>query len=116
MKKKILVIDDEAGFTRLLKVVMKHFEIREENDPAKAIETVKQFKPDLILLDVIMPVVDGPELAARIKADPLLSHIPIVFLTAIFKPGDPQPPDFQFLSKPINPQELERCINKYFPT
>lgn len=119
-KKKILVIDDEAGFTRLLKFVLKHYEIREENDPLKALETAQEFKPDLILLDVIMPGLDGGELAAKIKGDASLQRTPIIFLTAVVSPREAGKTSkviggFPFLAKPVSPEALERCIAEHLP-
>lgn len=107
-KKKILVIDDEPGFTRLLKVVMRHFEIREENNSLQAIEAARAFKPDLILLDIIMPELDGGDVAAKLKEDPDLRHIPVIFLSALAEPGRKD-----ILSKPISPPDLERCIREH---
>src|ERR1700693_186379 len=82
-KPRILVIDDEPGFTRLLKLVLKRYDIREENDSTRAFETARSFHPDLILMDVIMPGLDGGHLAAKWRADAVLKHVPIVFLTAV---------------------------------
>lgn len=117
-KKKLLVIDDEPGFTRLLKLVLRHYEIREENDPLRAQETARSFQPDLILLDVIMPGIDGGNLAAKFQSDVLLKHIPIVFLTAVVSPREAgerskQIGGFAFLAKPVSPQALECCIAEH---
>lgn len=119
MKKiRILVIDDEAGFTRLLKLVLPHYDIREENDPQRAFETARAFRPDLILLDVIMPRVDGGTVAASFRENPLLKHIPIVFLTAVVSHAEAGAYEkniggFPFLSKPVSPEVLERCIEEH---
>ena len=119
-KKKILVIDDESGFTHLLKFVLRRYEIREENNPLRALETAQDFKPDLILLDVIMPDLDGGEVAAKIRGDPLLRQTPIVFLTAVVSPREAgNTPKiiggFPFLAKPVSPEALERCIAEHLP-
>ena len=119
-KTRILVIDDEPGFTRLLKLVLQRYEIREENDALRAYETAQNFRPDLILLDVVMPGIDGGNLAAKIKSDPLLKSIPIVFLTAVVSPKEAgQHPKniggFPFLAKPVSPEVLERCIEEHLP-
>lgn len=117
-KKKILVVDDEAGFTRLLKLVLRHYEICEENNSRHALATARAFQPDLILLDVIMPGIDGGNLAATIKADALLRRIPIVFLTAVVsrKEAGEAPKQiggFPFPAKPVSPEALERCIEEH---
>jgi two-component system, OmpR family, response regulator len=88
MKKKILVIDDEASITRLLKLNLEqtgHYIVLEENDGTKALAAAREFKPDLVVLDVMMPDVDGGDVAASIEADPVLSKTPIIFLTAAVK-------------------------------
>ena len=69
-RKRILVVDDETSITRLLKMNLEligNFEVREENSGAHAIEAAREFKPDLILLDVMMTDMDGGEVAAALK-------------------------------------------------
>lgn len=82
-KRKILMIDDEVGFTRMVKLNLEAsglFEVEVQNDSLKAVEAAKRFNPDLILLDVMMPEIDGSEVARRIRADG--TAVPIIFLTA----------------------------------
>jgi len=82
--KRILIIDDESALTRMIRVnleVTKRYQVREENNASHALATAHEFKPDLILLDVIMPGVDGGELARRIKSDAALKEVPVIFLT-----------------------------------
>lgn len=117
-KKKILVVDDESGFTRLLKLTMSRYDIKEENDARRAIETAKHFKPDLILLDVIMPQMDGGDLALRMRGESSLRNIPIVFVTAIVSPretadGARHIGGFPFLAKPVSSESLTRCIEEH---
>jgi two-component system, OmpR family, response regulator len=116
-KPRILIVDDEPGFTRLVKLVLPRYEIREENESTRAFETARHFRPDLILMDVVMPGIDGGNLAARMKGDALLKHIPIVFLTAVVssKEAGQEPKHiggFPFLAKPVSPDVLERCIEE----
>ncbi len=83
-KKRILLIDDEPGFTRLLKLNLEEtgaYEVRQENMGADGLATAREFNPDLILLDVIMPDMNGGDIALQIEADKLLKNTPIVFLT-----------------------------------
>ena len=87
-KKRILVVDDETSITRLLKMNLEligNYEVREENSGARAIETAREFNPDLILLDVMMPDLDGGDVAAALKQDRALRKTPVVFLTAAVK-------------------------------
>lgn len=120
--KKILIVDDEAGFTRLMKLTLQKtgpYEVTEENDGARAWETARRVKPDLILMDIVMPRVDGGDAAARIRKDPELCRIPIVFLTAIVSKKETVPGGliggFPFLSKPVSLDALIACINENIP-
>lgn len=117
-KKKILVVDDESGFTRLMKIALPRYEIREENDSQRALATAREFRPDLILLDVIMPGLDGGDLAAQFSEDVVLRQIPIVFLTAIVSTGEAgktarQIGGYPFLAKPVRADALEKCIEEH---
>ena len=106
--KRILIVDDESGFTRLLKLTLEKtggFIVQEENEGQKAHATARTFKPDLILLDIVMPKIDGGDVAAIIQRDSDLKHIPIIFLTAIVSNKEAATSDlggFPFLSKPIS--------------
>ncbi len=116
-KKKILLVDDESGFTRLLRLTLPAYDIREENNPLKAVQTAKEFKPDMIFLDVIMPEADGGTIAAQMKEDPSLKHVPIVFLTAIVTTSDTKGGDkiggCEFLAKPVSRDQVADCIVKH---
>ena len=79
-------MDDEAGFTRLLKLTLegtRRYIVKEENDGSQALWTARQFRPDLILLDIMMPKVDGGDVARQVSTDPILKTVKIIFLTAI---------------------------------
>lgn len=83
--KRIMIIDDEIGFTRLLRLSLEatlKYTVCEENSATRALETARSFQPDLILVDVIMPEMDGGDVVAQIHADPALAKVPIIFLTA----------------------------------
>jgi CheY-like chemotaxis protein len=84
-KKKILLVDDEKSFTSLLKLNLEdtgNYDVRVENWAEDAYPAAREFKPDLVLLDIIMPRMPGGDVAAQIDADPALKGTPIVFLTA----------------------------------
>ena len=118
MKKRILVVDDNAGDTQLLKRFLEEtdeFEVREENDPKSALSTAEQFEPHLILLDVLMPEMDGGELASSFKTHPKFKSVPIVFLTAKLTREQVahcagRIGGYPFLAKPIVLPEVAECL------
>ena len=71
-KQRILVVDDEPSITRLLKLNLEQtgrYEVRVENLGARAYEAAQEFMPDLVLLDIMMPDMDGSDVAASLKED-----------------------------------------------
>jgi two-component system, OmpR family, response regulator len=85
-KRRILIVDDDANSTHLVKILLERsgpYLVLEENDPTKADQTAHNFKPDVILLDIVMPKIDGGELATQIQADRELHDTPIIFVTAL---------------------------------
>lgn len=115
-KKRILLIDDEASFTRMLKLNLEKtggYEVREENRGTRGLAAAREFQPDLILLDVIMPDVDGGDVAAQIKTDQNLKNTPIVFLTAVVtKKEEGMVGGHPFIAKPVDAEEVVECIEK----
>lgn len=112
-------MDDEPAYTRLVKLNLSDYDVREVNDPMSVLAAAREFQPDLLLLDVIMPGTDGGELAAKIRADPSLSRMPVVFLTAIVSPQEaltrPTLGGFPFLAKPVTAETLKQCISMHLP-
>jgi len=84
MKKKILVVEDEESLLRLESILLssKGYNVIGVKDGKAALESVATEKPDLVILDIMLPEMDGIEVCRRIKADPLTSSIPLVMLTA----------------------------------
>ena len=84
-KRRILIIDDDRK-SNLVKILLEKtgsYLVLEENDATKAHQSAQNFRPDVILLDIMMPKTDGGEVAAQIEADPELQRTPIIFLTAL---------------------------------
>jgi len=81
---RILVVDDEPHILKLVSfsLTAKGFEVIEATDGLSAIEVAQTEQPDLILLDVMMPALDGYEACRRLKANPATAHIPVVMLSA----------------------------------
>lgn len=120
-KRRVFIVDDESGFTRLLKLTLEksgRFTVLEENDGTKAWLAARDFEPDIIFLDVVMPKIDGGDVAQKIRSDPLLRHVPIVFLTAIVseKEGGHLIGGFPFISKPVSLDALIACIEQQLGT
>jgi len=119
--KRILVVDDEPGVTRNLKLNLESgggYEVLGENDATNALSAARTFRPDLILLDVMMPGMDGGDVAARLRADPLLSDTPILFLTAIVSNQETDGHEKvsgaeTFLAKPVDIGELKKTVEKH---
>jgi len=120
-KKRILLVDDEKSLTTLLKLNLEetgNYEVRAENWPEDAIQAVREFKPDLILLDIIMPRMPGGNIAALIDEDPELKGTPIVFLTAAVRrhqveDNDGIICDHPCLAKPASIDEVIAMIEKH---
>jgi len=116
------LIDDEVSFTRLLKLILEqtsNYEVRVENGPDNALRTAREFLPDLVLLDVIMPRMIGNDVAKRLRADAQLMKIPIVFLSAVFSRNAVDDRnrtlDFPSITKPVSPEELIEGIERHLP-
>jgi DNA-binding response OmpR family regulator len=119
-KKRILIVDDEVSFARMVKLNLEKsglFEVRAENKATYALAAAREFKPDLILLDVIMPSMDGGDVSNQFKHDRQLRDVPVIFLTATVsrrETGDAglnSGGDF-FLAKPISVEALIQRINE----
>ena len=121
-KRRILIVDDDANSTHLVKILLERsgpYLVLEENDAANADQTAHNFKPDVILLDIIMPKMDGGELATQIEADRELHDTPIIFLTALVTHTEAnsglQMQGHPLVAKPISIPELINAIEKHLP-
>ena len=115
-KKKILLIDDEESITRTLKLFLDRrggYEVKTENRGSHAVQAARDFRPDLIVLDIVMPDADGGAIAQDLGEDPELKSVPIVFLSALINEneiggqgvviGDG---GHTYLAKPVEPDAL----------
>ena len=84
MEKKILVVDDDSDITELVKLVLEteNFSVETVLDSSIAVDTAKEFLPNLILLDITMPGLDGWEVFKRLRKDKILKKIPIAIFSA----------------------------------
>jgi CheY-like chemotaxis protein len=86
IKKRILIVDDEDSFVKLVKLNLEYtgeYEVLGETKGARALAAAREFRPDFILLDIVMPDMDGGEIAQQLKDDKELKDIPVGFLTAL---------------------------------
>ena len=110
---RILVVDDEEGIRVLCRVNLElaGHEVIEAGDGASALEVARQQHPDLIFLDVMMPIMDGWEVLRMLKEDPSTAEIPVIMLTARTSEADQirawGEGVMQYLAKPFDPQALE---------
>lgn len=112
VKGKILVIDDEPSLCNLMKVILEEtgFQVTTVLNPLKALELVTSIKPDLVILDVVMPEMNGWEVCSKLKNTPGISHIPVMFLTVSADSSDVEKGfgsgGDSYMCKPFRPQEL----------
>ena len=120
-KKRILVVDDEPSITRLLKLNLEQtgdYEVATENISKAALAAAEEFQPDLLLLDVVMPGLDGGSLASQLQTSLKLKGVPIVFLTAAVTREEVRARHgwvggLSFLAKPVNLREVLACLKAH---
>lgn len=116
-KRRILVVeDDEAIGKMLVKVLGTRYAVEHAVDGPHAVALASKNPPDLIMLDVMMPGLDGFATAKQLKTLPSLRHVPIIFLTAKAQPGDVikgiQAGARHYLTKPFKVDELLTKVKK----
>ena len=116
MKKKILIVDDDPAIINLLQMSIKEtYDVILAYNGKEALEKVNDHSPDLVLMDIMMPVMDGLEAMAKIKENPTTSTIPVILLTAKVQPKDVlegynKGADY-YITKPFTSKELMNGIN-----
>ena len=121
MKRRIFLVDDDRAFTKLVKMNLEatgNYEVREDNLATTALRVAREFRPDLILLDIVMPGMDGGDVRAMLEGDPGLKDVPTVFLTALVNRSEVHChrghfADGDFLAKPVSVGELMDCIETH---
>ena len=120
-KAKILVVDDDAISLELMEAMLvpNGYEIITANDGSKAVAIIIEKKPDLILLDIMMPGLDGYSTLAKIKENKTISKIPVVMLTAmgyqLNKELALQIGAVGYITKPVDLAELLKTISRLLP-
>ena len=120
MKKKVLLVDDEKSFTNLLKLNLEQtgrYEVRVVNWSEDALPAAREFRPHIMLLDIIMPRLPGGNVVAQFEADADLKNLPIVFLTAAIQRSTVESHDGIIcdrpcLAKPATVEEIVAMIEQ----
>lgn len=116
MKKSVLVVDDNPTNIDIIKEVLKEeYSIKEATDGMTALQIADRIIPDIILLDIVMPEMDGYEVCRRLKSNPVTKDIPVIFISALEDATD-EARGFivgavDFLHKPFNPVVMKHRIN-----
>jgi len=121
MAKKVLIVEDNELNMKLFHDLLEAqgYETLETREGLQALTLAREHKPDLILMDIQLPVLDGYEATRRIKADPALRHIPIIAVTSYALAGDEAKTRSAgcdgYVAKPFSPRQLLAKINELLP-
>jgi len=119
MTKRILVVEDQADNLQILRdlLTVAGYEIVEATDGEEGVKAARHHRPDLILMDIQLPVLDGYEATRRIKADPTICSIPVIAVTSYALNGDEARTRAAgcdgYVPKPYSPRELLAIIKEY---
>jgi two-component system cell cycle response regulator DivK len=121
MTKRILVVEDTEDNRQIMRDLLSSagYDMIEAQDGAEGVAMAKSSRPDLILMDIQLPVLDGYEATRRIKADPALSHIPVIAVTSYALSGDEAKTRAAgcdgYVAKPFSPRQLLQKVREYLP-
>jgi two-component system, cell cycle response regulator DivK len=119
MSKRILVVEDQEDNRRIVRDLLaaNDYLMTEAENGEEALAAVQKDRPDLILMDIQLPVMDGYEATRRLKADPASSSIPIIAVTSYALSGDEEKARAagcnDFVPKPYSPRQLLAKIREY---
>ena len=121
MSKRILVVEDQEDNRRILRLLLTNagYELIEAVTGEEGVSLAESGRPDLILMDIQLPGLDGYEATRRIKANPALRQIPIIVVTSYALSGD-DVKAFEagcdaYVTKPFNPRQLLAKVREYLP-
>ncbi len=121
MRKRVLVVEDQEDNRRIVRDLLASagYETLEADNGEDGVAVAKAERPDLILMDIQLPVMDGYEATRRIKADPALRAIPVIVVTSYALSGDEAKARTAgcdaYVTKPFSPRELLAKIREYLP-
>ncbi|HXX07003.1 MAG TPA: response regulator [Pseudolabrys sp.] len=121
MSRRILVVEDQEDNRQILRDLLGHagYELTEAGDGEEALSAVAKERPDLILMDIQLPIMDGYEVTRRLKKDPAYKDIPIIVVTSYALSGDEgKARDAgcdDYITKPFSPRKLLATVQKFLP-
>ena len=121
MAKTVLIVEDNELNMKLFRDLLEAhgYQTSGTSNGFEALDLVRKLRPDLILMDIQLPLVDGYEATRRIKADPALAHIPIIAVTSYALSGDEAKTRAAgcdgYIAKPFSPRELLAMVRKFLP-
>jgi diguanylate cyclase len=114
MKPKLVIVDDEADIRRLIVFLLRSYELHEASNGKQALELIREGRPDLVLLDVMMPEMSGLEVLEAMRADVLTASIPVILLSAKGQSAEIEQGlssgATQYLVKPFESQSLRASV------
>lgn len=119
-KTRVLIVDDDVNLSRLSAMILENsgsYEVLTEKDSRRGLAVARQFRPEIMLLDVDMPHKDGGDLAREMKSDPVLRDVPVLFLTGLLSKSEAGEREIEcggmpFLAKPVMPEVLLASVRK----
>lgn len=109
IKKRVMIVDDDESVTRVLDRFLAstdHYEVIAVNDPTKAVEVAHEFRPDLLVLDIIMPTLDGGEVLAEFRRDKKFSGMHVIFLTGLVSSEEIGREGYEISGHPVIPKPV----------
>ncbi len=119
-KTRVLIVDDDVNLSRLSAMILENsgaYEVITEQDSRRALAAARQFRPEIMVLDVDMPHKSGGDLAGEAASDPVLRKVPILFLTGLLSKSEAGNNEVEcggrpFLAKPVMPEVLLASVSK----
>ena len=120
LRKKVLLVDDEESLCRIIKLNLEEtgrYKVQTESKGVNVLPAILDFKPDIVVLDFIMPDMDGADILKQIEGNPKTKNIPIIFLTAVATKEDTQDQGAMIgghfvLAKPVTLESLTEAIDR----
>lgn len=116
MKPKLVIVDDEADIRRLIAFLLRSYDLHEAQNGRRALELIREVRPDLVLLDVMMPEMTGLEVLEAMRKNPLIASIPVILLSAKGQTAEIerglQSGAARYLVKPFESQGLRSCVEE----